>query len=164
MIIKSINNTYGYKGLPDGFHIEFDDEVTYVVGDNFKTKSTILGVPLWVFTGYNMAGSNQEELADDRRNNLRYVMAEISFVDEKNKDAKLQGLTFVITGSINNFKNRNELVEYIESFGGKTTSSVSANLSYLINNDINSTSSKNKTAKQLGIKIITEDELIEMTK
>ena len=92
------------------------------------------------------------------------VLNEISFVDEKKKDAKLQGLTFVITGSINNFKNRNELIEYIESFGGKTTSSVSANLSYLINNDINSTSSKNKTAKQLGIKIITEDELIEMTK
>ena len=83
MIIKSINNTYGYKGLPDGFRVEFDDEVTYVVGDNFKTKSTILSVPLWVFTGYNMAGSNQEELADDRRNNLRYVMAEISFVDDE---------------------------------------------------------------------------------
>lgn len=83
MVIKSINNTYGYKGLPDGFHIEFDDEVTYVVGDNFKTKSTILGVPLWVFTGYNMAGSNQEDLADDRRSNLRHVMAEISFVDDE---------------------------------------------------------------------------------
>ena len=56
------------------------------------------------------------------------------------------------------------MVEYIESFGGKTVSSVSAKLNYLINNDINSTSSKNKKAKELGIKIITEEELIEMTK
>ena len=81
MIIKSINRTYGYKGLPDGFHVDFDDEVTYVVGDNFKTKSTILGVPLWVITGYNMAGSNQENVADDKRSNIDKVIAEISFVD-----------------------------------------------------------------------------------
>ena len=92
------------------------------------------------------------------------LLKEITFVNEKNEEGKLQGLTFVITGSINNFKNRNEMIEFIERYGGKTTSSVSANLSYLINNDINSTSTKNKTAKQLGIKIITEDELIEMTK
>lgn len=81
MIIKSITRTYGYKGLPDGFHTDFDDEVTYIVGDNFKTKSTILGVPLWVMTGYNMAGSNQENVADDKRNNLDKVIAEITFVD-----------------------------------------------------------------------------------
>lgn len=81
MIIKSINNTYGYKGLPDGFHVNFDDEITYVVGDNFKTKSTILGVPLWVMIGYNMFGSNQENIADDNRRSLEYVLAEISFVD-----------------------------------------------------------------------------------
>ena len=80
MIIKSINNTYGYKGLPDGTRVKFDDDITYIVGDNFKTKSTILSVPLWVFTGYNMAGSNQESVADDRRN-VGSVMAEITFMD-----------------------------------------------------------------------------------
>lgn len=80
MIIKSINNTYGYKGLPDGFHVKFNDDKTYVVGDNFKTKSTILSVPLWVITGYNMSGSNQENVADDRRN-VGNVMAEITFMD-----------------------------------------------------------------------------------
>ena len=56
------------------------------------------------------------------------------------------------------------MIEFIESYGGKTTSSVSSKVSYLINNDINSTSTKNKTAKELGIKIISENELIEMTK
>ena len=81
MIIKSINKTYGYKGLPDDFHVEFDSEVTYIIGDNFKTKSTILGVPLWVITGYNMEGSNQENVADDKRRDIDTVMAEITFID-----------------------------------------------------------------------------------
>ena len=91
-------------------------------------------------------------------------MKEITFINEEKKLEKLKGLTFVITGSINNFKNRDEMVEFIERFGGKTTSSVSSKVSFLINNDINSTSSKNKTAKELGIEIITEEELMEMTK
>ena len=95
---------------------------------------------------------------------FKKILDEITFVDEEKNDMKLQGLTFVITGSINNFKNRDEMINYIESFGGKTTSSVSSKINYLINNDINSSSSKNKTAKQLGIKIITEEELLEMTK
>lgn len=92
------------------------------------------------------------------------MLNEISFINEEKKEAKLEGLTFVITGSINEFKNRDEMVNFIESFGGKTTSSVSSKVNYLINNDINSTSTKNKTAKELGIRIITENELLEMTK
>ena len=89
---------------------------------------------------------------------------EVKFSDVVNKDLKLDGLTFVITGSINNFNNRDEMVEYIESFGGKVVSSVSSKLNYLINNDITSTSSKNQKAKELGIKIISEEELMEMVK
>lgn len=81
MLIKSINKTIGYKGLADGFHVNFNEDITYIVGDNFKTKSTILSVPLWVLTGYNMAGSNQEDVSDDKRNNLRNVFAEITIID-----------------------------------------------------------------------------------
>lgn len=81
MIIKSINDTFGYKGLPDGFRVEFDDSITYIVGDNFKTKTTILGVPLWVLTGYNMNGGNQENVANDNNHNITNVTAEITIID-----------------------------------------------------------------------------------
>ncbi|MCL2564347.1 MAG: NAD-dependent DNA ligase LigA [Defluviitaleaceae bacterium] len=75
--------------------------------------------------------------------------------------SSLGGQTFVITGSLNIFKNRGELSDYIESLGGKTASSVSAGTSFLINNDTGSNSSKNKKAKELGITIITENEFVE---
>ena len=74
---------------------------------------------------------------------------------------KCQGLTFVITGDVHHFKNRNELKAYIESQGGKVASAVSGSTSFLINNDVTSTSGKNKKAKELGIQIISEDEFID---
>ena len=74
----------------------------------------------------------------------------------------LSDKVFVITGSLVHYKNRNELVEVIESLGGKVSGSVSAKTSYLINNDTESTSSKNKKAKQLGIPIISEDDFVAM--
>ena len=70
------------------------------------------------------------------------------------------GLTFVITGDVHHYKNRNELKTYIESQGGKVASAVSGSTSYLINNDVTSTSGKNKKAKELNIPIISEDEFI----
>lgn len=76
---------------------------------------------------------------------------------------KLSGVNFVITGDVEKFKNRNEVKALIESLGGKVTGSVTSKTNYLINNDVNSTSSKNKKAKELGIPIITEDEFIKMT-
>ncbi len=86
MIIKSINKTVAYKGLPDGFHVNFDQDITYIVGDNFQTKSTILSVPLWVLTGYNMSGSNQEDVSDDTRNNVRNTIAEITIIDNDGEE------------------------------------------------------------------------------
>lgn len=68
----------------------------------------------------------------------------------------LAGLTFVITGSLNTYENRDALKAVIEARGGKVSGSVSKNTSYLINNDIASNSSKNKTAKELGVPIIDE--------
>ena len=76
--------------------------------------------------------------------------------------AGLSGKVFVITGSVEHFGNRNELKDYIEARGGKVTGSVTAKTSYLINNDITSSSSKNKTAKELGIPIITEDDFLKL--
>ena len=73
---------------------------------------------------------------------------------------KCTGLTFVITGDVHHYKNRNELKTYIESQGGKVASAVSGSTSYLINNDVTSTSGKNKKAQQLGIPIISEDDFI----
>lgn len=74
---------------------------------------------------------------------------------------KCQGLTFVVTGDLHHYKNRNELKAYIESQGGKVTGSVSKSTNFLINNDAASQSSKNKKAHELNIPIITEDEFIE---
>lgn len=76
---------------------------------------------------------------------------------------KVRSKIFVVTGDVNHYKNRKELQAHIESLGGKVTSSVSSKTDYLINNDISSTSNKNKKAKELGIPIITEDDFIAMT-
>jgi DNA ligase (NAD+) len=80
----------------------------------------------------------------------------------ENNNSNLSGLNFVITGSLNHFANRDEVKDKIEAAGGKVSGSVSAKTSYLVNNDIESTSGKNKKAKELGVKIITEDELVKM--
>ena len=75
--------------------------------------------------------------------------------------ADLAGKTFVITGKLTHFKNRDEIKARIEALGGKVTGSVSKNTNYLINNDVNSTSSKNATAKSLGIPILSESDFIQ---
>ncbi len=81
---------------------------------------------------------------------------------EKTDSGNLEGMTFVITGSLTHFSNRNECKEKIELAGGKVSGSVSKNTNYLVNNDRASSSSKNKKAKELGIPVITEEELLEM--
>ncbi len=81
--------------------------------------------------------------------------------DRSGETETLSGMTFVITGSLNSYANREELKAEIESKGGKVAGSVSSKTSYLINNDINSNSSKNNNAKKLGVPIITEQEYIE---
>ena len=83
-------------------------------------------------------------------------------VEHQVKNVKFDNINFVITGKLINFKNRQELVDKIEAAGGKVQSTVSAKTNYLINNDVNSTSSKNKKAKELNIPIITEQEFMEM--
>lgn len=96
---------------------------------------------------------------------VEQLLNEITFIDIKDEiEAKLENKTFVITGNVNNFNNRDELVEFIERYSGKVVKSISKKVDYLINNDINSTSTKNIKAKELGIKIISEDDLLELVK
>lgn len=83
---------------------------------------------------------------------------------EKVENDKINGKVFVVTGSVNHYKNRNELKADIEKNGGKVTSSVTSKTDYLINNDINSNSSKNKKAKDLNVPIISEEQFLSMLK
>ena len=83
---------------------------------------------------------------------------------EKVENDKINGKIFVVTGSVNHYKNRNELKADIEKNGGKVTGSVTSKTDYLINNDIDSNSSKNKKAKELNIPIITEEQFLSMLK
>lgn len=90
--------------------------------------------------------------------------AEANANDEGNIEGNnaISGLTFVVTGDVEKFKNRRELSDFIESKGGKVTGSVTGKTDYLINNDLTSNSGKNKKAKELGIKIISENEFLEL--
>ena len=82
--------------------------------------------------------------------------------EERAENAFLSGKVFVITGSLNHFQNRKELEEEIRKAGASTASSISKNTSYLINNDKNSTSSKNKKAQELGIPILSEEDFLKL--
>lgn len=96
---------------------------------------------------------------------LDYIVENyLIFKEEKNEENEqsLEGLTFCVTGKVSIFKNRDELSAFIESKGGKVTGSVSKNTNYLINNDTESTSAKNKKAKELNIKIIGEQTFMDM--
>lgn len=87
---------------------------------------------------------------------------DITSVEPETAEASLEGKTFVITGKLNKYKNRDELKSIIESLGGKVSGSISSKTHYLINNDVNSTSSKNTAAKKLNIPIISEEDFCKM--
>jgi DNA ligase (NAD+) len=100
---------------------------------------------------------------EDHIKKLDNLLKEVNIAEpeENTTPQNMDGLTFVITGSVEHFANRNELKSYIEKHGGKVTGSVSAKTNYLINNDAMSASSKNKKAKQLGVEIVTEEVFLE---
>jgi len=101
---------------------------------------------------------HNKRLVDELLSWLSFEQVEI----EEGEALKLANQTFVITGSVNHFKNRSELKEKIESLGGKVTGSVTKKTTYLINNNKESSSSKNKKAKELGVLIISEEDFLEM--
>lgn len=94
---------------------------------------------------------------------LRELLSEVTFVEVTNdSEEDLAGKTFVITGTLNHYENRDALKKEIENRGGKVSGSVSSKTAYLINNDVLSSSSKNKKAKELGIPIISEDDFLKL--
>ena len=98
---------------------------------------------------------------EGHRSELEDLLKELTLIrEESDLPQDLAGKTFVITGGLNRYTNRDALKKEIEDRGGKVAGSVSAKTSYLINNDITSTSGKNKKAKELGVPIITEDDYI----
>ena len=101
---------------------------------------------------------------EENKNSLQALLDEVELikVDMGPKEGgSCRGLTFVITGDVHQFKNRDEFKAYVESAGGKVTGSVTGKTDYLVNNDAQSTSSKNRKAKELGVPILTEDEFVE---
>lgn len=97
-----------------------------------------------------------KDLVERLMGEIQFIIPEIKNVEE----SAIANKTFVITGKVNHFKNRKELGQYIESLGGKVVGSVSGNTDYLINNDIDSTSGKNKRAIELNVPIISEEEFM----
>ncbi|MBP5463006.1 MAG: NAD-dependent DNA ligase LigA [Lachnospiraceae bacterium] len=105
------------------------------------------------FTSYMADESNREMIKD--------LLSEITFeAVEQTKDSPINGKTFVITGSVSHFPNRDAVKDFIEARGGKVASAVSAKTDYLINNDTTSNSTKNKKAKELGIPILSEEDFL----
>ena len=98
---------------------------------------------------------------EDFRKLLRTIIP-VNLNTNNNTDQSLAGKNFVVTGDVTQFKNRKELQKFIESKGGKVTGSVTSKTNWLINNDVESTSSKNKKARELGIPIISEKDFLEM--
>lgn len=95
--------------------------------------------------------------------NFRRLLNELTIPEETvTKQQIFEGVNFVITGSVKHFANRGEVKELIESLGGKVTGSVTSKTNYLINNDVTSTSSKNKKANELGIPTISEETFLEL--
>ncbi len=100
---------------------------------------------------------------NDELKNLLALRKELNFPEEKDSapaDNSLEGLTFVITGAVHEYKNRDEFQKSVEARGGKVSGSVSTKTSFLVNNDVTSTSGKNQKAQELGVQIISEDEFI----
>lgn len=117
-----------------------------------------------IFDGFgpeiNSAILNHDySMADEIIELLTFSSVELN--KTSSSESKLNGLVFVVTGSLINFKNREELKEFIEKNGGKMTTTISSKTTALINNNTNSTSSKNLTAKKLGVPIYSENEFID---
>jgi DNA ligase (NAD+) len=111
-----------------------------------------------------MAEKFTEYFSDENNNEkLNNLLEQVSILktEDDGTEQNMEGLNFVVTGSVNHFNNRNEVKEYIEKRGGKVTGSVTSKTNYLINNDVMSNSSKNKKAKELGVEIISEEQFLE---
>ncbi|MCI8319546.1 MAG: NAD-dependent DNA ligase LigA [Dorea sp.] len=138
----------------------FHNDVEAMIHADEETLNAIDGI------GGVLAGAFVSYFKDENHIKiLLNLLKELEIPEEMvdNTQRILEGKKFVITGSVTRFANRGEVKELIERLGGKVTGSVTAKTDFLINNDVNSSSSKNKKANELNIPIISEEEFIEMT-
>jgi len=136
----------------------FDYDINRIINADEEELSSIEGYGEVISHSIHSYFSNKENIELFNK-----AVSILEFIKPEETGDKLKGLTFVITGDVEKFKNRNELKAFIESQGGKVTGSVTGKTSYLINNDKNSSSSKNKKAMELNVPIITEEDFILMT-
>lgn len=139
---------------------EFKNDVDAMIHADEETLDAIDGI------GGVLAGAFVSYFKDEKHIKiLLNLLKELEIPEEiaDNTERILEGKKFVITGSVTHFANRGEVKELIESLGGNVTGSVTAKTDYLINNDVHSTSSKNKKANELNIPIISEEDFIKIT-
>lgn len=139
---------------------QFDDDPEKIADADREALSQIQGI------GDVIAGTFTEYFKDkEKRTRYENLLKEVHLQkEERQEQQSFAGINFVITGSVTHFKNRNEIKEEIEKRGGKVTGSVTSKTNYLINNDTESTSSKNRKAKELGIPILSEEDFLNMLK
>ena len=137
---------------------EFKYDLPSILNASAETISSIEGI------GPVIAGTFTEYFAkEDNRKKLDHLLSHLTFEEVKNDSVQsLEGKQFVITGSVEHFANRSQLKAYIEERGGKVTGSVTSKTDFLVNNDGNSTSSKNKKARELGIPILSEEDFLKL--
>ena len=138
---------------------EFDYDIEKMKAATEEELSSISGI------GQVLAKTYVDYFANPANvEKLERLLQELVIPEEKKEASEqiFKGVNFVITGSVNHFANRNAVKELIESLGGKVTGSVTSKTNYLINNDVTSTSSKNKKANELGVPIISEETFLEM--
>ncbi len=138
---------------------EFHYDIEKMMGVSEEELNDISGIGPVLAKAYVDYLANEKHVAE-----LKRLLKELIIpAEEVNTEVQIfENMNFVITGSVEHFANRNEVKAVIESKGGKVTGSVTSKTNYLINNDVNSTSSKNKKAKELGVPIITEEEFLGM--
>lgn len=136
----------------------FVNDIEKIIHATEEELSAIDGVGDVIAKVYTEYFANEKHVEE-----LRLLIDQLVIPEEVNEQAQIfLGMNFVITGSVEHFKNRNEMKELIESKGGKVTGSVTSKTNYLINNDVTSTSSKNKKARDLDVPIISEQDFIEL--
>ena len=136
---------------------QFDYDLERMMKADVETLSSIEGIGEVIAAAYVDYMSDEDNLQKIEKL-CKELTIEIPVIDADSQT--LTGKNFVITGSLNHYASRNELKDLIEQKGGKVTGSVTSKTACLINNDITSTSSKNKKAKELGVPIITEEEFM----
>jgi len=137
----------------------FDYDIEKVIHATKEDLMIIEGIGEVIADAYIAYFQNEKN-----QENLKELLKELKIAEPEkiDTDSKIAGKIFVITGSVEHFANRNELKALIESKGGKVTGSVTSKTDYLINNDVNSNSSKNKKARELEIPILSEEDFLKL--